>query len=106
MPSSAAPGMCQLATWLLVTAQLGLLPHPSGSQLQGVSANWSFVGEERDGKRGNTRTSDSPKHGGRSLATPLSALGGIEKAKQLQEKGQVFRQKQQGCLAQPCCIAT
>lgn len=89
MPSSAAaPGMCPLATWLLVTAELGLLPHPSRSQLQGVSANWSFVGKERDSKRGNTRTSGSPKHEGRSLATPLSALGGIEKAKQLQ-KGQV-----------------
>lgn len=76
MPSSATPGMCQLAVWLLVTAELGLLPRPSGSQLQGVSANWSFVGEDRDGKRGNARTSDSPKHGGRCLATPLGALLG------------------------------
>lgn len=64
MPSSAESGMCQLATWLLVTAEPGLLPHPSGSQLQGVSANWPFVGEERDSKRGNTRTPESPKHGG------------------------------------------
>lgn len=31
MLSSAAPGMCQMATWLLVTAQLGLLPHLPGS---------------------------------------------------------------------------
>lgn len=76
MPSSAAPGMHQLAKWLLVTAELGLLPHPSGSQLQGVSANWSLVGEESDGKRGNTGTFDSPKHGGRCLATPLGALLG------------------------------
>lgn len=106
MPSSAAPGMCQLETWLLVTAELVLLPQPSGSQLQGVSENWSFVGEERDDKRGNTKTSDSPKHGGRCLATPLGALGGIEKAKRLQENGQMFRQKQQGHLAQSCCIAT
>ena len=79
-PSPTAPGTRRLPERLLVTAGLGLLRHPSGSQTQGgspgVSANWSFVGEERDCKRGNIRTSDSPKHRGRCLATPLGALLG------------------------------
>lgn len=57
-----------------------VLHRPSGSQTQGgssgVPANWSFVGEERDCKRGDIGSSDSPKHGGRCLATPLGALLG------------------------------
>lgn len=92
MPNSTAPGMCQLAMWLWVTAELGLLPHLSGSQIQGVSANWSFVGEERDGKRGNTRTSDSPKHGGEVFSnTPGCSF-------------RVVSRKQSGCRRRGRCL--